>query len=83
MKPVAMTLLALALSGCSLAPTYERPAAPVPARYDTPAQAGQATAPQDWRGWYALAHAYDLAGDRKRARSAMRHAIDLEGGDPA
>lgn len=37
-------------------------------------------APDDWRGWYALAHAYDLAGNRKRARSAMRHAIELEGG---
>lgn len=36
-------------------------------------------APTDWRGWFALAHAYDLAGDRKRARSAMRHAIELEG----
>lgn len=36
-------------------------------------------APDDWRGWYTLAHAYDLAGDRKRARSAMRHAIELEG----
>ncbi len=36
-------------------------------------------APEDWRGWYALAHAYDLAGDRKRARSAMRHAIALAG----
>ncbi len=41
-------------------------------------------APDDWRGWYALAHAYDLAGDRKRARSAMRHAIALESGaDPS
>ena len=37
-------------------------------------------APDDWRGWYTLAHAYDLAGDRKRARSAMRHAIELESG---
>ena len=36
MKPVALTLLALALTGCSMAPTYERPAAPVPAAYDTP-----------------------------------------------
>lgn len=35
------------------------------------------TAPEDWRGWYRLAHAYDLAGDRKRARSAMRRAIEL------
>ena len=37
-------------------------------------------APEDWRGWYRLAHAYDLAGDRKRARSAMRHAIELAHG---
>jgi len=34
-------------------------------------------APEDWRGWYRLGHAYDLAGDRKRARSAMRQAIEL------
>ncbi len=31
--------------------------------------------PDDWRGWYRLAVAYDLAGDRKRARAAMRTAI--------
>ncbi|MDT4894535.1 MAG: hypothetical protein QOE97_3570 [Pseudonocardiales bacterium] len=31
--------------------------------------------PDDWRGWYRLALAYDLAGDRKRARAAMRTAI--------
>lgn len=37
-------------------------------------------APDDWRGWYRLAHAYDLAGDRKRARAAMRQAIELESG---
>ena len=35
------------------------------------------SAPDDWRGWYRLAHAYDLSGDRKRARSAMRRAIEL------
>lgn len=34
--------------------------------------------PQDWRRWYALAEAYDLAGDRNRGRRAMRRAIDLE-----
>lgn len=33
--------------------------------------------PENWRGWYALGQAYDLAGDRRRAREAMRHAIDL------
>ena len=40
-------------------------------------------APEDWRGWYRLAHAYDLAGDRKRAREAMRQAIELAGREPA
>ena len=37
-------------------------------------------APDDWRGWYRLAEAYDLAGDRKRARAAMRTAIELSAG---
>ncbi|WP_461145371.1 hypothetical protein [Salinifilum aidingensis] len=36
--------------------------------------------PQDWRRWYALAEAYDLAGDRNRGRRAMRRAIGLERG---
>ena len=31
--------------------------------------------PADWRRWYRLAVAYDLAGDRRRARAAMRTAI--------
>ncbi len=33
------------------------------------------TDPSDWRVWYRLAVAYDFAGDRKRARAAMREAI--------
>jgi Flp pilus assembly protein TadD len=36
--------------------------------------------PEDWREWYRLALAYDAAGDRTRARSAARHAIELRGG---
>jgi hypothetical protein len=32
-------------------------------------------APEDWRGWYRLAEAYDVAGDRRRARAALRAAI--------
>ena len=32
--------------------------------------------PDNWRGLYRLALAYDLAGDRRRAREAMRMAID-------
>ena len=31
----------------------------------------------DWRGWYELGYAYNLAGDRKRARAAIRRAIEL------
>lgn len=34
-------------------------------------------APDNWRSWYRLGLAYDAAGDRKRARSALRDAIDL------
>jgi hypothetical protein len=32
-------------------------------------------APADWRSWFRLATAYDAAGDRRRARAAMRTAI--------
>jgi hypothetical protein len=34
-------------------------------------------APDDWRSWFRLAHAYDIAGDRRRAREAMRKALEL------
>ncbi len=34
-------------------------------------------APQDWRSWFRLALAYDLAGDRTRGRAAARHALNL------
>ncbi|KAA1249317.1 hypothetical protein F0Q45_15885 [Mycobacterium simiae] len=34
--------------------------------------------PDDWRRWYRLAKAYDYAGDRRRAREAMKTARDLE-----
>lgn len=33
--------------------------------------------PTDWRSWFRVAAAYDAAGDRKRARAAMRHALIL------
>ncbi len=34
--------------------------------------------PDDWRRWYRLARAYDYAGDRQRAREAMRTAVALQ-----
>ncbi|GGM21723.1 tetratricopeptide repeat protein [Promicromonospora citrea] len=33
--------------------------------------------PDDWRAWYNLAFAYDAAGDRGRARAALRTAAGL------
>jgi tetratricopeptide (TPR) repeat protein len=33
--------------------------------------------PDDWRAWYRLGIAYDAAGDRRRAREAIRKAISM------
>ena len=35
--------------------------------------------PDNWRRWYRLARAYDYAGDRRRAREAMKTAVELQG----
>jgi cytochrome c-type biogenesis protein CcmH/NrfG len=35
--------------------------------------------PDNWRRWYRLARAYDYAGDRRRAREAMKTALELQG----
>ena len=44
-----------------------------------PAHRGDVEAhPDDWRAWYRLGLAYDAAGDRRRAREAVRSAIRLE-----
>ena len=34
--------------------------------------------PDNWRRWYRLARAYDYAGDRSRAREAMKKAVQME-----
>ncbi|BBX97409.1 hypothetical protein [Mycobacterium lacus] len=34
--------------------------------------------PGNWRRWYRLARAYDYAGDRRRAREAMKTAVELQ-----
>jgi cytochrome c-type biogenesis protein CcmH/NrfG len=39
--------------------------------------------PGDWRAWFRLGLAYDAAGDRRRAREAVRTAIRLEKQHPA
>jgi hypothetical protein len=35
------------------------------------------SSPDDWRAWLRLGLAYDMAGDRRRARAAVRRAILL------
>ena len=35
----------------------------------------------NWRVWYKLAYAYDIAGDRRRARETMKKAVELEAAD--
>jgi hypothetical protein len=35
-------------------------------------------APEDWRAWFLLASAYDMARDPQRGRRAMRKAVALE-----
>lgn len=42
--------------------------------------------PDDWGAWFRLGLAYEDAGDRRRARSALRHALALherDAGTPA
>ncbi|WP_353809668.1 hypothetical protein [Agromyces sp. SYSU T00194] len=39
-------------------------------------------APDSWRAWLRLGIAYDAAGDRRRARAAVRRAITLERARP-
>lgn len=54
--------LGLALSACTLAPHYERPAAPVAARYPTDGEAAAAVAAADigWRDFFADAQLQEL-----------------------
>ncbi|HXH34545.1 MAG TPA: hypothetical protein VNJ54_09055 [Plantibacter sp.] len=40
-------------------------------------RAAAEAAPEDWRFWYRLGLVYDGAGDRRRARAAIRQAIKL------
>jgi hypothetical protein len=42
-----------------------------------PARAAVEADPDSWRAWYHLAFAYDAAGDRRRARAALRKASAL------
>lgn len=39
--------------------------------------------PDDWAAWFRLGFAYDAAGDRRRAREALRRAAALFRGGPS
>ncbi|MCX7521296.1 hypothetical protein OSC27_03265 [Microbacterium sp. STN6] len=39
--------------------------------------------PESWRAWFRLGLAYDASGDRRRARAALRRAIELHRREPA
>ena len=42
-----------------------------------------AASPDDWRPWFRLGFAYDAAGDRRRAREALRTAVRLRRSAPS
>jgi hypothetical protein len=83
----ATTRLSAELAGNGHWPTEELPLRPSgrPERLAADAlfaerQAEVDAAPDDWAAWYRLGLAYDDAGDRRRARAALRYAIDLHDG---
>ncbi|PWD52364.1 hypothetical protein C8046_04650 [Serinibacter arcticus] len=46
-----------------------------------PAREAVEAEPESWRAWYRLGWAYDAAGDRRRAREALRTSVRLERGE--
>lgn len=82
---LATAATALLLGGCSLMPTYERPAAPVPATYGTSAtdstSAPQTLAPPAWKDYFTdprlqqlIALALDNNRDLRMATLAIEQA---------
>lgn len=86
---LATAATALLLGGCSLMPTYERPAAPVPATYgasaadsaSAPASAPQTLAPPAWKDYFTdprlqqlIALALDNNRDLRMATLAIEQA---------
>lgn len=48
--------------------------------FDAARAEAEAAPDGDWGAWYRLAFAYDAAGDRRRARAALRHASRVHRG---
>lgn len=75
-KHFVLTALAAAvLSGCSMIPTYERPAAPVPAQYAQAADTASAPAPRDWQQYFTDARLQQLIGIALENNRDLRVAV--------
>lgn len=57
---IAPLAAALALAGCSMAPTYERPAAPVAASFPVETPAGEAASAIEWQRYFGDARLQQL-----------------------
>ncbi|OWP50869.1 efflux transporter outer membrane subunit [Pseudomonas nitroreducens] len=79
-KPAITLLLALTLGGCSMAPTYERPEAPVAQNWSGPgAQPGAAASQLDWQTFIVdseLRELVSVALDNNR--SLRQTLLDIE-----
>lgn len=79
-KPACTLLLALTLAGCSMAPTYERPEAPVAASWNSPAaKAGQAASNLDWQTFIVDSDLRNLVSTALNNNRSLRQTLlDIE-----
>lgn len=79
-KPACALLLALSLAGCSMAPTYERPEAPVASSWNSPAaKTGQAASNLDWQTFIVDSELRNLVGVAlDNNRSLRQTLLDIE-----
>ncbi|WP_141678334.1 efflux transporter outer membrane subunit [Pseudomonas sp. AU12215] len=79
-KPACIMLLALSLAGCSMAPTYERPEAPVASSWNSPAaKTGQAASNLDWQTFIVDSELRNLVGVAlDNNRSLRQTLLDIE-----
>ncbi|MFJ3050273.1 efflux transporter outer membrane subunit [Pseudomonas nitroreducens] len=79
-KPACALLLALSLAGCSMAPTYERPEAPVASSWNSPAaKTDQAASNLDWQTFIVDSELRNLVGVAlDNNRSLRQTLLDIE-----
>ncbi|MDG9857802.1 efflux transporter outer membrane subunit [Pseudomonas nitroreducens] len=79
-KPACTLLLALSLAGCSMAPTYERPEAPVASSWNSPAaKTDQAASNLDWQTFIVDSELRNLVGVAlDNNRSLRQTLLDIE-----